>query len=250
MHWRLGLVTLLVAGSLETGHAACSLPGQGSGRVNAVIDGRTFRFDDGREVRLAGIELVLQPDRSAKPLAALIDGRDVELNGRDDAPDRYGRQSLFAFTENSGTTVQAQLLSQGDALFSGLVADRPCAAELAEAEAEARNAHRGVWAEGSAIKNAENPDDILARVGQFTVVEGKALSVRQSGTVFYVNFGRRWTEGFAVTISKRMIAPLEAAGLAPKSLENRRLRIRGWVERRGGPRIDIFQTGQIELVEG
>jgi hypothetical protein len=85
-------------------------------------------------------------------------------------------------------------------------------------------------------------------VGQFAVVEGKVLSVRQAGTIFYINFGRRWTEGFAATVSKRMVASLEAAGIVLKSLENRLVRIRGWVEHRGGPRIEIFQAGQIELL--
>jgi hypothetical protein len=76
------------------------------------------------------------------------------------------------------------------------------------------------------------------------------LSVRQSGATTYLNFGRNWTRGFAVTISRRMIAAFEAAGMAPKSLENRRIRVRGWVEARQGPRIEVLQVGQIEMLGG
>jgi hypothetical protein len=47
-----------------------------------------------------------------------------------------------------------------------------------------------------------------------------------------------------------MVAALEAAGTVPKSLENRRIRIRGWVEARGGPRIEVLRVGQIELLGG
>src|SRR5438105_1079663 len=36
--------------------AGCAFELQGEGRVAAVTDARTFRLDDGREVRLAGIE--------------------------------------------------------------------------------------------------------------------------------------------------------------------------------------------------
>ena len=36
--------------------ADCALEPQGEGRVAAVIDGRSLRLDDGREIRLAGIE--------------------------------------------------------------------------------------------------------------------------------------------------------------------------------------------------
>jgi hypothetical protein len=118
------------------------------------------------------------------------------------------------------------------------------------AETEARQAKRGTWADPTAIKNAESPGDILAGIGRFTVVEGRVLSVRQAGATTYLNFGRNWTRGFAVTISRRMIGAFEAAGTSVKSLENRRIRVRGWVEAHGGPRIEALRVGQIELLGG
>src|SRR4029079_15812098 len=117
----------------------------------------------------------------------------------------------------SETLVQGQLLTQGEALFSGGVTDKECASVLAAAEAEARQARLGTWADPTAIKNAESPGDILAGIGRFTVVEGRVLSVRQAGATTYLNFGRNWTQDFAVTISRRMIPAFEAAGLGPKS---------------------------------
>jgi hypothetical protein len=47
-----------------------------------------------------------------------------------------------------------------------------------------------------------------------------------------------------------MLAAFEAAGVGLKSLENRRIRVRGWVEARGGPRIEALHVGQIELIGG
>jgi hypothetical protein len=82
------------------------------------------------------------------------------------------------------------------------------------------------------------------------VVEGKVLSVHQSGATTYLNFGRSWTRDFAVTISRRTLPAIEAAGIALKSLENRRIRVRGWVEARIGPRIELHQAGQIEILDG
>ena len=87
-------------------------------------------------------------------------------------------------------------------------------------------------------------------MGQFTVVEGKVLSVRQAGAVTYLNFGRNWTRDFAATISGRIIPALETAGLLPKSLENKRIRVRGYVWSRGGPRIELLRVGQIEVLGG
>ena len=118
------------------------------------------------------------------------------------------------------------------------------------AEAEARRAKRGIWADPAAIKNAESPGDILAGIGRFTVVEGRVLSVRQAGATTYLNFGRNWTRDFAVTISRRVVPAFEAAGIGLKSLENRRIRVRGWVEARGGPRIELLRVGQIEMLGG
>ena len=236
----LGAIALTMTGPALAA-SACSFEPQGEGRVSAIIDARTFRMDDGREVRLAGIETVA--DRAAA-LGALVAGRDVSLRGATDAPDRYGRQPAFVFVEQA--PVQHQLLAQGDALASSAIADKACATELLAAEAAARQARRGIWADSAAIKNAESAGELLARIGQFTVVEGKVLSVRQAGATTYLNFGRRWTRDFAVTISKRVWPAFEAAGFSVKSLENKRIRVRGWIEARGGPRIEALRVGQIE----
>lgn len=235
---------------LGPAHAAgCLFTNQGDGHVAAVIDVRSFRLDDGREVRLAGIEPAdTDKARGAAALAALIGGRDVTLHGDDDTPDRYGRQAGFVFVGGSETSVQSELLRRGEALFAADVADKDCAGTLAAAEGEASRAKIGIWSAPAVIKNAESPGDILAGIGRFTVVEGKVLSVRQAGAVTYLNFGRNWTQAFAATISRRMIPAFEAAGLSPKSLENRRIRVRGFVASRGGPRIEVLRVGQIEVL--
>jgi len=225
--------------------SACQFEPQGEGRVAAIVDARSVRLDDGREVRLIDIE----PTATTKQaLTTTLLGRDVSLRGSDDTPDRYGRQPALIFVGESEISVQALLLTQGDAIVSAEITDKDCAASLLAAEAEARRAKKGNWADPSAIKNAESPDDILAGIGRFVVVEGKVLSVRQAGATTYLNFGRNWTRGFAVTISRRILPAFENAGMALKSLENRRIRVRGWVEGNAGPRIDVLRVGQIELL--
>jgi endonuclease YncB( thermonuclease family) len=229
--------------------AGCAFEVQGEGRVVAVIDARSFRLEDGREVRLAGVEPV-DKVKAAAALSALLIGQDVILRGKDDTPDRYGRQPAFVYLAGAESPVQGALLRQGEALVSAELTNKECASALFAAEAAARLGKNGIWSEPTAIKNAESPGDILAGVGRFTVVEGKVLSVRQAGATTYVNFGRNWTRDFAVTISRRIVAAFEAAGLAPKSFENRRIRVRGWVEARSGPRIEVLQVGQIEVLDG
>jgi endonuclease YncB( thermonuclease family) len=239
---------MLAASAAPALAAGCAFEAQGEGRVDAAIDGKTLRLHDGREVVLSGIEPVASNKSST--LSAIATGHDVSLHGADDTPDRYGRQPAFVFLDDAETPVQAQLLAQGEALVSATVADKECAAILLAAEAQARQAKRGFWASPSAIKNTESPGDILSGIGQFVLAEGKVLSVRQAGATTYLNFGRNWTRDFAVTISRRMVPVFAAAGIALKSLENKRIRVRGWVETRGGPRIEAMRVGQIELLGG
>ena len=212
-----------------------------------MIDARTFRLQDGREVRLTGIEPADTTDAAAA-LAGLIAGRDVTLHGDSDMPDRYGRQPALVFLDDAGPSVQSRLLAQGAALATLAIADQPCAADLAAAEVGARRARAGLWGHYGVIKSAESPGDILADIGRFRLVEGRVLSVRTAGATTYLNFGRNWTQDFAVTISRRMMVTLEGAGISPKSFERRRIRVRGFIERRGGPRIEVVRVGQIEVV--
>ena len=240
-----------MAGSHAAIAEGCLFEPQGEGRVAEIVDGRSFRLTDGREIRLAGIETAADETTRASrtaALSALIAGQEVTLLGPDDTPDRYGRQTAIVILGSTETPVQALLLRQGNALVSTEIADKECAADLRHAEAEARQAKRGVWGDPTVIKNAESSDDILSGIGRFAVVEGMVLSVREAGATTYLNFGRNWTRGFAATISRRTMPALESAGIAAKSLENRRIRIRGFIEARPGPRIEVLRVGQIEIV--
>ena len=244
--------SLLALASVGRAEAAdCAFEPQGEGRVASVVDARSLRLEDGREIRLAGIERAgTDQARIRAALSAIVGGRDVTLRGEDDSPDRYGRQSAFVFVEGSEHSVQTELLRRGEALVSSDISEKNCAAALTSAETSARQAKLGIWAETAAIKNTESPGDILAAIGHFTVVEGRVLSVRQAGAITYLNFGRNWTQDFAATISRRIIPAFENAGLGPKSLENRRIRVRGVVSSRGGPRIEVLRVEQIEVLGG
>jgi hypothetical protein len=86
--------------------------------------------------------------------------------------------------------------------------------------------------------------------GRFTIAEGRVWSVRASGATIFMNFGRRWSEALTVTISKRNERTFLAAGLDVKGLQSRRVRVRGFIEERNGPRIEAIRPEQIEIAEG
>jgi hypothetical protein len=96
---------------------------------------------------------------------------------------------------------------------------------------------------------AENTAKLRAEKGNFVLVVGKVLSVRESGATLYVNFGRRWAESFSVTIPRRLGRSFAAAGMEPKQLEGRRIRVRGFLEQRSGPIVAAEAPEQIEFAD-
>ncbi|MBI2714356.1 MAG: thermonuclease family protein [Rhizobiales bacterium] len=225
----------------------CQLAPLGTVNVAAVRDGRTLMLDDGRELRLAAIEAGAD-GRGA--LQSLIAGRPLRLARLGAETDRYGRLVAFAFAGEAEQSLQAALLEQGQARVSARIGAKACADALLTTERAARAAGRGLWADPNfAPLQAENLTRLRAEKGHFALVEGKVLSVRESGATIYVNFGRRWTRDFTVTILKRQQRTFAAAGLEPKRLEGRRIRVRGWIEQRGGPIVAAEAPEQIEVID-
>jgi endonuclease YncB( thermonuclease family) len=243
--WAAALGALLVCNAAA--QEPCKLTAIGSANVAAVRDGRTLLLADGRELRLAGIEAA---DASRATLQALVAGHQLRLERLGPENDRYGRLVAFAFAGDAQQSLQQVLLEQGYARVSARVGDKPCADGLLSAERAARTDRRGLWADPNfAPLSAENLTRLQAEHGRFALVEGKVLSVRESGATIYVNFGRRWTRDFTVIILRRLGRAFAAAGVEPKKLEGRRIRVRGWIEQRGGPIIAAEAPEQIEILD-
>jgi len=240
----------------------CTGPDVVMGEVANVIDGKSFRLADGREVRLAAIEsppvTAAGPDdaHSHAGLAAraalegLVLHRQVAARAAV-ASDRYGRLIAYAFIAGPAGEIllQQEMLANGHALLSPAGIAPSCRTALRAAEGAARSAGLGLWSDPYyGIRQADNPAGILLDQGRFALVEGTVASVRERGGIVYVNFGRRWD--FTVTILKRNERLFAGAGLAPGRLAGRRVEVRGFVEERGGPAIEVVRPEQIEIVAG
>jgi endonuclease YncB( thermonuclease family) len=236
---------LTLAASSAAAQQPCPLTAIGTATVAAVRDGRTLALADGRVLRLAAIEV---PANNGTALQNMVAGRALRLEKLGPDHDRYGRLVAFAFAGDSAQSVQQVLLEQGEARVSAHVGDKACADALLAAEREARAGRRGLWGDPNfAPLPAENRARLQAERGHFALVEGKVLSVRESGGTIYMNFGRRWTRDFSVVIPRRRQRAFAAAGIEPKRLESQRIRVRGWVEQRRGPIIEADAPEQIEL---
>ena len=218
----LAIVALAFA-SVAAGQESCKLAPIGNFGVAGIRDGRTLVLADGRELRLAGIAT---GDAGRAALEALAAGQMLRLEKLQVENDRYGRLVAFAYAGEMQTSLQQAMIEQGQARVSSRVGDSVCAEVLLAAERR-----------------------ITAVRGQFALVEGKVLSVRESGSTIYLNFGRRWAQDFTVTILKRNRRAFAVAGIDPGRLEGQSIRVRGWIEQRTGPMIEAVTPEQIEFAD-
>ena len=77
--------------------------------------------------------------------------------------------------------------------------------------------------------NADAP--AMAQRGRYALVEGEVVSVRESGNTIYVNFGRRWSEDFAVTMQKRNERAFVDGGIEPKKRTRYAMRSHAYCEK-------------------
>lgn len=245
----LPMALLLAAGGASAQESQrCVLDDAGAGTVRAVTNAPDLLLTDGREIRLAGIEIAETDGASA--LRDLVQGGEIVLKRIPADTDRHGRLPAFAYRAGAVQSVQHELLTAGHARVAARVGDRRCAAELLAAEASARNAGIGLWAQPAyRPRRAGDPATVLGDRGRLTLVEGHVISVRESGGTIYVNFGRRWSEDFTATLLRRNERSFAAAGLNVKSLSGRQVRVRGVVEERGGPWIELNRPEQVEILD-
>jgi endonuclease YncB( thermonuclease family) len=260
------LAVLGTAAASAQGAPACAELKPGPSRtVTRIVDGETVALDDGTELRLIGALAPRAMDAGADPgtwppetaareaLHALLVGKSVELAFAGERLDRYGRLQAHAFLiEGEGRRwVQAHLLEHGFARAYALPGHRACGAELLAAERAAREARRGLWADAAyRVRPANRPSELLRYRTTFLVVEGKIVRIREArGGTVYLNFGRSWRRAFAASVRRADRQLLGAHAADPRGLEGRTVRVRGWIEHRRGPFIDLSSGGQIEVLD-
>jgi endonuclease YncB( thermonuclease family) len=253
--WKAAAIVLAIwlAAPAHAAGAGCGTQSLGGGTVRLVLDGRTLQLEDGRRVLLDALDIPSAPPNAQTAAQAYLTehavGRAVMLKG-EAAPDRHGRIRAFVSLAPEGLegSLQHAMLALGLARVAAR-AGKACTTELLARERQAREAKLGLWTEPqNAVQRADDPGAVQRLRGQLTLVEGRVLSVRESGGTIYVNFGRRWSEDFTVTVAKRNERTFAAAGLELKRLERATVRVRGWVEERGGPWIEVTRPEQIEVV--
>lgn len=223
-----------------------------------VIDGDTLVLDDGRQVRLVGIQApklpLGRPGFEAWPLAGEAKAALEELGlqkrlrlsygGR--RTDRHGRV-LAHLHDQGGRWLQGELLRRGLARVYSFRDNRALVPEMLALEDEARAAGRGIWSHPFYALRAADKAGIF--VGGFQLVVGRVLDAAVVRGRAYLNFGPDWRTDFTATISPRDRRVFAAAGIDPMALKGRLVRVRGWLRDYNGPMIEVTHPEQIEVLE-
>jgi len=258
------LAAVAALSSVSVAALACeSLRMEPGGIVTAVTDGDTVILDDGRVVRMIGTQApklpLDRPDFDTWPLApdakaaleALALDKPVRLGFGGETVDRYGRTLAHVFIAGPDGEVWAQqaMIAQGLARVYSFPDNRACLDLLFAAEGRARLGGLGIWSDPYySIRAADAPGELLDRAGHYELVEGRVLLAEHNGGRGYLNFGRFWKEDFTVVIEAPALRIFAGSGMDPLALEGALLRVRGWVDDRDGPRIEVTHPEQIEVL--
>ena len=232
-----------------------------SSRVKSVNERLELALEDGRLLKLAGLDPPrptpdnpeIDIDSSAK-LAAWLAGKDIAFRLLSARPDRWGRFAAQVFASLGGSAAPAQPVAQA-ALTAGLarfepdVAARPCRAVLLAAEATARAGALGLWADPYyAVIAADDHDSFAEKAGTSVIVEGRVFGVEHGPFRATLLFGQRWGRDFSVTILQRNLKIFGAAGLDLDSFKGRTIRVRGLLDMRFGPQVEVSSPEEIEAI--
>lgn len=233
------------------------------GTVTEVVDGDTVFLDNGLQVRLIGTQAPKLPlgregfetwpmaGEAKAALADLVLGQRVIVRYGGETRDRYDRVlgQLFVDVAGGELWVQEKMVLDGLARVYSFADNRSCLATLLAAETKARTLKLGIWSDPYyQIRRADRPQALLERLDHYELVEGRVLLAEAAGQGVFLNFGRFWKEDFTVVIGAGALRLFTDDGFDPLLLEGALIRVRGWVEERDGPRIEVTHPEQIEVL--
>ena len=222
------------------------------GVIAGVTSDGEVRLGDAGLLRLADLRLP-PPDseagRRASAWLGSLAGSKVGVR-EVSPPDRWGRAA--AHLDLAGPTpidLGELLVSEGLAIVDPGQRDLLCRPELLAAEARARQSRIGIWREARWPIRASAIDDLERAVGTFAIVEGRVVSVGERRERTYLNFGRDWARDLNVMIPRRSWDALKVRGITAASLTGRVVRVRGLIEKRRTPTLDLTVPDMLEIVD-
>lgn len=251
------LLILVAPGAADTvGEVRTRLDFDGKARVTEVIDGDTVVLDNGRQVRLVGIQAPKLPlgrpgfekwplaDAAKSALEDMVLGETVTLGYGGLRTDRYNRLLAHLFLPD-GAWVQGRLLEDGMARVYSFPDNRALVPNMLSREIRARGEQTGIWS----VPYYAVLDTTAAahHIARFALVEGRVLETARVRGQTFLNFGDDWRTDFTISIAARDWKRFEAEGISPEDYRGRKVRVRGWLRSRKGRMINATHPEQIEV---
>ncbi len=219
--------------------------------VAKVLDGGTLALEDGKIIRLAGVEVPLPPlgqsddwpwsDAARRTLAALAEGHMVSVRGASDALDRYGRITA-ELVRDDGIWLEGELVAAGAVRVSPSPETASLAPALLEREAAARRQRRGLWQ--SRFYAVRRPGTLEHESGSFQLVETVIRTAEDRHGIIWLDLG-----GAAARLDRPARQRFRAAGLDPLTLAGKPVRLRGWIEWQGRAVLVLTQPEAVERLD-
>ncbi len=219
-------------------------------RVVYVFDGDTVKLQDGRRVRLIGIntpelghagaanEALASAARDTLQQILAAGGHSVLLQYGTEQHDHYGRLLAHVFLEN-GDNVAVQLLQKGLATTLVVPPNTWGMSCYQQREDDARSARTGLWRldHYQATDSTALPKDSRG----FRIVRGRVTAVRQTRRSTWIDLAGLLT----LRIDNRNRSYFPDAAL--ESLRDREIEVRGWL-RPAGQRLQMTVQHPAALV--
>ena len=251
------VVALAPAGGLRAENGLCPGKGGTGSRVVSVDERLELALESGIRLKIAGVDPPRptpgDPDldlRTRDRLTQWLVGREILFRPLEPDPDRWGRVVAFVFAFGPGSvngSVGEALIDAGLARYEPSAAARPCRSVLLAAEAAARALGLGLWADPYyAIVAAADRLAFAEKAGSSIIVEGRITGIASRGPRITLTFGPRQGWDFSVTILPRNSKTLDAVYALLAGLIGQTVRVRGLLDTRFGPQIEISDPDELE----
>lgn len=220
-------------------------------RVSFVQDGDTLMLQDGRRLRLIGIDTPELGQRERGPQPGAIAARDrlrqlvfvnrqqLQLRFDQERQDRYGRLLAHAFFADGGNVVE-QLLSEGAGTQLVVPPNTWQAGCYRAAVRTARTEGRGIWALPD--YRPTPAERLTLRSEGFHILRGRVSHVSDSVSATWINLAGN----VALRIERADLAQFRGVDLA--ALPGRDIEAQGWIQvRNGQPRMTLRHPAALEI---
>lgn len=224
-------------------------------KVTHVYDGDTIKLNDGRKLRLIGINT---PERgrdgrndepfyaeAKQQLQKILDknNQQIKIAFGNDKRDRYKRYLAHIFTLDN-KNITAMLLKKGLGLTIAIPPNVQLLNCYQNAERKAKTSNLGIWE----LPQSSSIDitSLNKTARGFHRVSGKIDRIGESRSSFWLNMNSKQGTKFALRILKKNLSYFNK--YHPKSLLNKKLIARGWIyEIKGKQRMSIHHPASLEL---